>query len=235
MSRLLKLALCAAAFVAALLVGHQNAQAATKANWADARIDGIASTISGHPVRVYCENDLTAWGAGLAPATWGYTFPPHFNVSLPPEYQNVIWVHPQVCALLHGVLDNRDAIFWADAAQAIHVLVHESFHQRDGIYGDCTATDKSCEGRTDCAALAYDETAETTMFGYPTTATVTTNKAVYHYVRRKVHGHWRRVRVQRVVAVATVVRNPVLDYMHLFQQQSHADLAKGFPQYGGGC
>ena len=235
MSRLLKLALFLAVFFVALLIGHQNATAATKANWADVRLDSIATAISGHPVRVYCENDPVAWANGLGPGAWGYTFPPHFNPGLPPEYQNTIWVHPTICALLHGILDNRDSIDWAPAALAIHVLVHESFHQRDGIYGDCTATDQTCEGRTDCAALAFDETAETTLFGYPLTVMVTTNKAVYRWVRRKVRKHWRRVRVVRSVAVQTVTRNPVLDYMHQYQQQNHTDLAKGFPQYGGGC
>lgn len=234
-----KLVIAVIMFVIAMLIGHHNATAAVKINTPDPRLDQIATAIAGHPVTVYCENDPAAWAAGGSPGAWGYTWPPHWNGILPPALQNVVWVHPIVCATLHSLMDNHDGTQPYDAALAIHILVHESFHQRDGVYGDCTQTDKSCEGRADCGALAYDETAETTLFGFPATVTTTevVTNTVYRYVRRKVRGHWRRVRVKRQVStvVSTTSRNLILDYMHTIQQNYHNDISTRFPQYKGDC
>jgi hypothetical protein len=147
------------------------ALAAPAANRSDPRLDTIASAVAGHPVNVWCEDNATDWGAGPAPTVWGYTYPPPSS--------NTIHVSPWICMNLHTVLDttNRDELAMYAVAAAIHTLVHESVHQRGGIYGDCYAngpTDMGCEGRTDCMALTLDVAVAVDYFGFVRTITTRT-------------------------------------------------------------
>jgi hypothetical protein len=236
--------------IAALVFGSAIG-AAQAANAPDPRLDVVATSVAGHPVTVYCETDPAVWASGPGPGVGAYTWPPHMNPQIEQSQWNVIFVGPPACGSLHRLLDHTGTL--VDNAGAIHLLVHESFHQRDGVYGNYQAGDaypNSFEGRTDCAALAADEGVAINFFGYPAIVDQTSNELtevktstiVYRYVRRKVHGHWRRVRVKRRVTettyvltpVVTKVRNPDLDKMHSYQQAYHNSNAKN-PAYAGDC
>jgi len=220
--RLLVFLLFAIAFALALLCGHHNATAADNP---DPRLDAVASAIAGHPVHVWCEGDYAEWHS----AAIGWT--------TPPEFGNVVHIHPWACNGLHQILDgaepNTTALPLMLAADSIHVLTHESVHQRGGQYADCYGwyggdpNDASCEGRTDCEALALDR-ATALALGVPATAPQQALR--YKTVRRKAHGRWRRVRVAYLVWVSTP--NWALEQYTWYQRQYHNGLP---PQYLGPC
>ena len=222
------------------------------ANWPDPRLDAAATSVAGHPVTVFCENDPAAWSSPGGAYTWppNYSDPtkPYYK---PPELLNIIWMGPAFCPSLHSVFERQakspleDLVKYADS---IFALVHEAVHQRGGVYGDCWLppdhlNDGSCEGRTDCLALSLSEDVAINFFGFPRTVSEATlvpkTKTVYRYVRKKVRGKWKRVRVQRKITVyvktVTQVRNPVLDKMRGIQRINHQIRATGNPWYKGDC
>jgi hypothetical protein len=204
------------------------ALAAPAANRSDPRLDTIASAVAGHPVNVWCEDNATDWGAGPAPTVWGYTYPPPSS--------NTIHVSPWICMNLHTVLDttNRDELAMYAVAAAIHTLVHESVHQRGGIYGDCYAngpTDMGCEGRTDCMALTLDVAVAVDYFGFVRTITTRT-AATYKWAWQTVHHKRKRVRIIRTIAFTQAISSPELDAFRWYTQAIH----NGLPvQYQGDC
>jgi hypothetical protein len=225
---LLKIALFLAAFLAALALGHHNATAASLADTGDPRLDAVASGIAGHPVHVYCEDDLAEW-AGFYTAALGFTYAPETG-------NTTVWVHPYVCGFLHKMLDeaasnppDSNDYPYMGIAQAVHVLTHESVHQIGGQYADCYVVpgDASCEGRTDCRALELDR-ATAVALGVP--ATVPQRAERLRAVKVRVRGKVRRVYRRYYVTVR--VPNPVLDTLRWHEVQMHDGLP---PQYLGPC
>lgn len=121
----MKIFLTAVAFVAlTLLSGVQAAQAAPKLD--QAKLDGMASLVAGHPVRVDCVTDSAAWLRGPAPQALGYQW------AHEPE---AIHLGPYACEALR---DPRSPLFGG----GLYILAHEAAHAR-GIENERVA---SCFG-----------------------------------------------------------------------------------------
>jgi hypothetical protein len=220
-----KTAVFLALFLLALAAVQQDARAA---DVNDPRLDAVASSVAGHDVHVWCEDDYGKWEV----AALGYTYDP--------AYTHTVWIHPWVCRTLEDQLNGGvypddsmgfpkgTPVIMMALAESVHTLVHESVHQIGGQYSDCTVADKSCEGRTDCKALTLDEEVVTRYFGVPATVQQQTTKWVTH--RTKVHGRWRATHV--MVQILTTVRNPDLDVFKAYIWQFHRSLP---PQYRDGC
>ena len=179
-------------------------------------LDAVATSVAGHAVHVYCENDPAQW---THQGAWGFTYSP--------QYVNTVWIHPWICETLHDRLDGKPVTLNA-IAMAIHVVVHESVHQRGGVFADCNGADLSCEGRTDCMALTLDPGVAETFFSYPRTVTTMVKKTVTKTVKKK----GKRVRVRHIVSVPwTVPSQDMLDIQWYWTQ-----MHRGLPvEYQGGC
>ena len=216
---LIAVALATALFASAAL-------ASSAANRPDSRLDVAASSVAGHPINVWCEDNANDWATGPAPTVWGYTYPPPAS--------NTINVSPWICDTLHAILDKKPDLAMHDVAAAIHTLVHESVHQRGGVYGDCYANgpdDRGCEGRTDCMALTLDVAVAVDFFGFARTIT-TPIAATYKWVWRTRHGRHKHVRVIRTIASTSTSDNPEIAS---FRWYTHA-IHNGLPvQYQGDC
>jgi hypothetical protein len=206
---------------------HESAHAA-EVN--DRRLDVVASSIAGHDVHVWCEDDYADWNM----AALGYT---HDR-----SYTPTVWIHPWVCRTLEDQLNGGvypddsmgfpkgSPVIMMALAYSVHTLVHEAVHQIGGQYSNCgvTAGDLSCEGRTDCKALTLDEDVVTRYFDVP--ATVQQETTTWVTRRRNVHG---RTRVTHVLTqTSTTIRNPELDVFHTYIWLFHRGLP---PQYQGDC
>lgn len=124
----MKIFLTAVVFVAltlgAAIIAAEGALAAPKLN--QAKLDGAASLVAGHPVRVDCVTSAAAWLRGPAPQALGYQW-----AHEPGE----IHLGPYVCEALR---DPRSPLFGG----GLHVLAHEAAHAR-GIESESLA---SCYG-----------------------------------------------------------------------------------------
>lgn len=157
---------------------------AAAGSWPDARLDQAASSVAGHPVFVYCEDDWVEWynTFRVNQNVFGFTY-----LSRP-----VVFVNPRECLTLHALVNGADVgTFYASIA--LLTLVHESVHQR-GI---------SDEGITECTALPLVPGIATAYFGIPQTAPQEYTASVVKRVGR------RRVTVQ--VVRTRQVPNPYLD------------------------
>jgi hypothetical protein len=114
MTRLLKFTLFALAFIAALLVGHQNAQAAT---FRSAELEAKLPT----PVPVFCTDNTSASYALIV--------------------EREIYLDAPTCqSLLHGKpsTDGRGGYSWAqDAHTLLHEWVHVAFQTWDEKRVEC--------------------------------------------------------------------------------------------------
>jgi hypothetical protein len=255
-----KMATLALALLTALVALMAIAPAAA-ANQADPRIDQVASTVAGHAVNIWCENDPAAYAElerrARAPSpTWGFADPA----------KNVAYISPVPCLNLHRLLDGTPVTapdgspggpWWT--ADAIQILLHEATHLTGGAGGpfDCRPG-TGCEGRTDCNALRLFPTWLPT-FGISPTVTTTTHVTdwvlvkhkkqvrVKHQKRVRRHGKlvWKRWTtlewkywetydpVDRLVTVTQP--NPLYQQVLAAAQQLHDGRAKQNPDYKGDC
>lgn len=141
---------------------------------ADARtplLDAVATAVAGHATYAYCEDSLAEWVAIGAANANGFTRP---GVS------PWVYLSPRQCETLRA-LANREDVGTYYASSALLTLVHESIHQRGGIYADPTSA--AVEGLTDCAAIPLVPGIAVSYFGVPATVT----EAYTATVRRRVH------------------------------------------------
>lgn len=154
-------------------------------NYADPRLDAVASEVAGKPVQVWCETSIIDWVTIGAGNYSGFTF-----IGIP-----IVYIAPRQCETLHALL-SRENIGSYYAASAILTLAHEAVHQR-GVLN---------EGETDCLALPLVPTLAVKHFGIP--ATVTVNTVVRSLRLLRVKTKW--VRVFDTKLVAKIVPNPFL-------------------------
>jgi len=167
--------------------------------------------------------------------TYGYTWGPDNAPGRP-----VVYIGPRPCLGLQGLLRAIPAERLLvntnpyDAALGVEVLLHESVHQRGGVYDTFQAGDafpNSFEGRTDCMALSLLPT-YLPEFGVPATHLV----SVSHSHRKAIRKHGRVVRWRRWLTFTTELRpNSYYTATMAMAAQQHAILAAAFPQYRGGC
>jgi hypothetical protein len=211
--------------VALAFTGVAKARAAEVPN---ALYDQVATEVAGHPVHAWCENDPVAWrametavGYGPTEEADGYTYPPDFTA-----YAPVVFIAPAPCAALTGLETGQPPFdAWA-TARGIRTLLHESVHQRGGIFDTDPAGTFLYEGRTDCEAVRLMPT-YVPRFGIA--PTVTTVVVTHH--RKRVHKHWRRWTTTQTV----VQPNPLYDEVLKDAQLQHDSVAKSAPQYKGDC
>jgi len=211
--RILLTALVAAAALAVTpLAAHAE-------NWPDGRLDAIASTIAGHPVQVWCEDDDVEWDdafvdSGLRGETvYGFT-----SLSDP-----TIYLAPRFCETLHVALDagpEQAGLFWL--AGATLVLTHESVHQR-GI---------ADEAQTECTAYGMVGDVAARFFGLSQTKTVVTLAPVTKTKTVRVGKKTVSVRYTTYVRRSTQVANPdwagFLDDARMWHESTP-------PEYRQGC
>jgi hypothetical protein len=136
--------------VAAVLLSLVAASSARASDWPLPTADAVASGIGGHGVHVFCEESWLSWIAYFAQfgedggGVNGFTYPSD------PTH---VYVNPRQCETLHALAALGEQAGPYYASSAVLTLVHESIHTRGGQFANCTASDKSCEGRTECAAL----------------------------------------------------------------------------------
>jgi hypothetical protein len=211
--------------VCSLAFGVSEARAA---DWTHPSFDAISTEVAGKPIHAYCSDNqyewditLQAWGAN------GFT-----NFSRP-----VTYISPKQCEMLHfGLTYGYAETGIIPLTSAVFTLLHEAVHQRGGVYANCTTTDLSCEGRTDCAAMPLVVPYLERFFGLIRTSYVSTQET-YTYtqsVRRKIAGKWRTIRIpvtsQRVVQ--TQITNPAYVRAGGWVGAWHRSKAA---QYQGGC
>jgi hypothetical protein len=231
-------------FVAAglILLGLLVVSTANAAPVQSAFLNGVASSVAGHPVNVWAENNPTDWRrietqAGIPTTsedygfTWGPdNWPGHPTVYLAPAITN------DLVTLMADNGDTRKLTFLNPyyAARGVEVLIHESVHQRGGAFDSPLPGDpypNSFEGRTECMAVSL---LPTYLPGFGIPATTTTTITTQH--RKAIRRHHRIVRWKRwVTSVSTVAANPYFTATLSSAQAQHDYLAKMLPQYAGGC
>jgi hypothetical protein len=172
------------------------ANAATKTNWADGRLDQIASSIAGHPVNVYCEDDWRVWIYNGEYGVGGFT-------SLA---GTTVWINPDECATLHYLVDGED-VGTLQASVAILYLTHESMHQRNRAN---PALGRN-EAYTECLALKEFRSVAVNLFHVPALVNVQTYRTVTRWITRRIHRKTFRIRVSSVVSTTVTVPNPYLE------------------------
>jgi hypothetical protein len=146
-TRLLKFAL---AFLAALLIGHQNAQASSWPVLTD-----TATMLVGQHVSVSC-SDVDATTDNDLPSSriWGYTFPNEHSVTLSRlacAALLTLWAHPRMneTYTLFSIPGYNRGL----EGMAVHALAHELGHIKYGYLATSALSERAAE----CYATANDE------------------------------------------------------------------------------
>jgi hypothetical protein len=170
-----------------LLTAAIAASVASAGNAPDSRLDVAASSVVGRSVNVWCETSWADWvhlGDALHTDysyTLGFSFP--FATTAP--LNSTLYIAPDQCMTLRLLLGNPGGsdVGPAEAALAVHTLVHEATH---------LALSSGDEHLVDCTALTHDATVATTYFGVPSTE----QQVNYQPVKR----HGRTIAMRRVVS-----------------------------------
>jgi hypothetical protein len=172
-----------------LLAAAIAASVASAGNAPDPTLDSAATSIVGRSVNVWCETSWANWvHFGDSQHTdFSYTLGFSYPFATIEPQRSTLYIGPDQCQTLHLLLANPGGsdVGPAEAALAVHTLVHEGEH---------LALSSGDEHLVDCTALTRDASIATMYFGVPSTE----QHVSYVPVKRK----GRTVAMRRVVSEA---------------------------------